>query len=124
MKLVQTQRHELYKDNKVFSKNHVDCREELFYTFHAIREEAGFVNIHVWLEAVRHIEKYFRLQTSAVRKMFYEMAENFFDYNVEPHFEDYPFETSPQFHCDCESFVCWFDLYIKRDELVNSEVQA
>lgn len=72
--LNQTLRDELYAWNKIFVKNHINCREELFDTFHTLQKDNPSPGVEVWLAAVQEIEKYF-VFTESQRKMFLIVAE-------------------------------------------------
>lgn len=116
-KLNDEVRTELYKTNKIFVENHENCREDLFDTFHELRGNNERPNVEVWLTALKKVEKYFVLNADE-KKMFYIVAEHFYS-RVEFEFEQFPLNSSRQFHCDCESFVCWFDTYLNREQKIG-----
>ena len=108
---------ELYDTNKVFVENHENCREKLFESYHKFRGDNECPKVDVWLTALKEVEKYFVLNKDE-KKMFYIVAEHFYS-QVELELKEYPLSSSPQFYCQCERFVCWFDSYLNREQKIE-----
>lgn len=113
----QKLRKNLYETNEIFVQNHIKCRENLFETFHKMRGDESIPDVTVWLNALKEVEKYFTFNEDE-KKMFYTVSENYYG-EIEADLEDYPLDTSPQFHVQCEIFVCLFELYINREQDIH-----